>query len=423
MKIRPAVLSLFFFFALPLFGQQPGFSFDPVAPTDQAFVVLRIRSIWRDGCRPQNEQITRNGNAITVRYATPRGLACATAIYPWNEDAPLGVLSAGVYTVKVEVDDYDGLMTMATLTLVVTEAEPQVPLTPRIASTAGGTQVTGPYLCTDTGPVGDVTFIVDGVTVPSTLDGCVLKATLPAHAPGPVNVRLVTRSRTYETVNAIHYVDPAATPDLTLYERVLIPVLFRGAGAFGSQWETDVIVDSNAPLGVLPDVSAPLRTNASLWTLFGDRPSGLLLFVPRGHDLRFRYHIRDVSRDATQWGTEIPVVREGDMRTSIVLRDVPFDPRYRLQLRVYSMDGVTTGTSVAMARQIQSVTLRGPCTVAPCNSNQPAYGSADLRQLFPNLTGRQTIAIGDLTVQPRRFWAFITVTNNETQHVTVISPQ
>ncbi|HVE72157.1 MAG TPA: hypothetical protein VNI54_12380 [Thermoanaerobaculia bacterium] len=416
---RAALLALLF--SLPLFGQ--GFTFEPIAPTDQSFVVLRIRSLWRDGCRPEKEQITRNGSSIVVRYETPRGVGCATAIYPWNEAAPLGVLPAGIYDVKVEVDDYDGLMTMATLKLVVTEAEPEVPFEPRIASTAGGTQVTGPNLCGDiTGP-GEVALFVDGVRIPHTLDACVLKATLPPHAAGPVDVRVTTQLRTYETVNAIHYVDPAATPDPALYERVLVPVLFRGPGAFGSQWETDVIVDADAPLGVLPDVSAALRTNTSLWTLFGDRPAGLILFLPRGRDVRFSNHIRDVSRDATQWGTEIPIVREGEARTQIVLRDVPFDPRYRLQLRAYSLDGVTTPVLVHLPDQGNPLTLRGPCTVAPCNSNQPAYGSMDLRAVRPLLRGKHTVIVEYPVAQPPRVWAFITVTNNETQHVTVISPQ
>jgi hypothetical protein len=267
------------------------------------------------------------------------------------------------------------------------------------------------------------TLLVDGVSVPSSVTNCVLTATLPAHAAGPVNVRLITSGGTFDTVNGIHYVDPAATPDPSLYERVLIPVLFKGPGAFGSQWETEAVMTNVSVLGALPNVSAALRPNTSLWTLFGDRPTGLLLFVPRGSDARFANHIRDVSRDATQWGTEVPVVRESDTQTAIVLPNVPFDRRYRLQLRIYGIDGMGTRLHLWSGTIQKEVELRGPCEARPCNSNQPAYASADLGQLFPAQTGKQTITISQGGYQPLRIWAFVTVTNNETQHVTVISPQ
>ena len=416
--MRAALLSLLL--ALPLFAQFDGYyRFEPVAPTDRSFVVLQVREVWRDGCLPRRERITINGSAITVRYEVPTGFGCTLALEPWNDDAPLGVLSAGVYTVTVEVQDYQEVKTLATLTLVVTQGGPRLSIAPRIASTAGGTQITIANVCTQ------ATLIVDGVTVPSSVANCVLTATLPAHAAGPVNVRLITPGRTSDTVNGIHYVDPAATPEESLYERVLIPVLFRGPGAFGSQWETEAVMTnvSVSALGVLPNVSAALRPNTSLWTLFGDRPTGLLLFVPRGSDARFANHIRDVSRDATQWGTEVPVVRESDTKATIVLPNVPFDRRYRLQLRIYGIDGVRARIGVSSGTTHRDVELRGPCAAMPCNSNQPAYASADLGQLFPALAGKQTITVSQGRYQPLRIWAFVTVTNNETQHVTVISPQ
>lgn len=416
--MRAALLSLLL--ALPLFAQLDGYyRFEPIAPTDRSFVILQLRQVWRDGCLPRRERVTVDGSAITVRYEVPTGSGCTLALETWNDDAPLGVLSAGVYTVTVEVKDHEELKTLETLTLVVTQGGPRLSITPRTASTAGGTQITIANVCTQ------ATLMVDGVTVPSSVANCVLTATLPAHAAGPVNVRLVTGGGTFDTVNGTHYVDPAATPDPSLYERVLIPVLFRGPGAFGSQWETEAVMTnvSVSALGALPAVSAALRPNTSLWTLFGDRAAGLLLFVPRGSDARFANHIRDVSRDATQWGTEVPVVRESDTKETIVLPNVPFDPRYRLQLRVYGIDGVRTTVQLWSGTNHKEVELRGACVAMPCNSNQPAYGSADPGRLFPALTGKQTITVTQGGYQPLRIWAFVTVTNNETQHVTVISPQ
>ena len=399
--MRAAILSLLV--ALPLFGS---FTIDPIAPTDRSFVVLQIREVW-GSCLPRNERITRDGNAFTVFYEMPKNVACPTGIFPWNEDAPLGALPAGTYTVTVQVDTFAGVRTQATVPFVVTEAAPALRYSPRIASIAGGTEVTFANVCSGT-------VMVDGAAVPSRIENCHLIATLPAHAPGPVNVRVGPT----EIVNAVQYVDPAATPDASLYERVLIPVLYNGPGAFGSQWETEVVLQGGPP-GVLPDVSAPLRTDASLQTLFGNRASGLVLFLPRGHEWSFGSQIRD----ATQRGTEMPVVREGDTRRRIRLQKVPFDPRYRLQLRLYGIDGVGMTVSIFQGTTWRTVTLRGPCSQTPCNSNQPSYASVDLEQLFPGLTGKQTIELQHLTHQPLRLWAFVTVTNNETQHVTVISPQ
>ncbi|HEX6084146.1 MAG TPA: hypothetical protein VF266_06450 [Thermoanaerobaculia bacterium] len=399
--MRAAILSLLF--ALPLLGSV---TLDPIAPTDHSFVALQIREAW-GSCLPGKERITRDGNAFTVFYEMPTHAPCPTGIIPWNEDVPLGALPAGMYSVTVQVTTYVGMRTLASIPFVVTEAEPALRYRPRIASSAGGTEVTFVGVCSGTA-------IVDGAPVPSRIENCHLIATLPAHAPGPVNVRIGAT----EVVNAVQYVDPAAAPDASLYERVLIPVLFNGPGAFGSRWETEVVLQGDPP-GVLPDVSAPLRTDASIQTLFGNRASGLVLFLPRGHEWSFSSHVRN----ATQWGTELPVVREGDTRRRIRLQKVPFDPRYRLQLRIYGIDGVGATMSIVQGMTWRTVTLRGPCSATPCNSDQPAYASVDLKQLFAGSTGTQTIELRHPAHQPLRFWAFVTVTDNETQHVTVISPQ
>lgn len=414
-------------FALPHAPEPEGYyRFEPAAPTDRSFVVLQVRQVWRDGCLPVGERVTRSGNAITVRWGIRPG-GCTLALEPWNDDVPLGVLDAGVYKVTLQVDDRDGLKTLDTLTLVVTEAAPALRVEPRIASTAGGTTIRFPDVCSEG------TVIVDGATVPSRVERCTLTATMPAHAAGPVNVRVITAAGTFDLVNAVQYVDPAAAPDPSLYERVLIPVIYNGPGAFGSQWQTEIVVRNFSPVSMeaIPDVAQPLPRLAggaatTINPAVGNRAAGLLLFVPRGSDLGFTSHIRDVSRDAAQWGTEMPVVRESDTRDRMTMSfaNVPFDPRYRLQMRIYGIDGVSTPVLLfANPNAYRQVVLRGPCTAMPCNSNEPAFATIDLGQSFPALTGRQTIMMQQQLDQPRRLWAFITVTNNDTQHVTVISPQ
>ena len=420
--MRAAILSVLLSF--PLFAE---YRFEPVAPTDHTGVVLQVREVWRDGCLPANPKVTRNGNAIKVVFAIPRGNGCTLAVRAWNADAPLGLLSAGTYTVTVQVDDIDGLETLATFPLVVTEGAPALRIDPNVASTAGGSTIR----LWDMGWA-DATVIVDGVTVPTRVEGGSVAATLPAHAAGPVNVRVVNAADTFDIVNGVQYVDPAAAPDPALYERVLLPVVFDGPGAFGSLWKTEIMARNYTQVQIdpIPEVGsllpvippgAPLRLTGRL----GNRPAGVLLFIPRGADVRFGNHIRDVSRDATQWGTEIPVVRERDTTTdTIVFADVPFDPRYRLQLRIYGIDGVSTVATfnVGAERHRQAI-LDAPCAAMPCNSNEPAYASSDLGQAFAGLSGTREVLLRQNGLQPIRLFAFITVTNNETQHVTVIRAQ
>jgi hypothetical protein len=163
-----------------------------------------------------------------------------------------------------------------------------------------------------------------------------------------------------------------------------------------------------------------------LSSVFGNRPAGLLLFLPRGADVRFGSLIRDISRDAAQWGTEMPVVRESEGRDVVELFQVPFDARYRLQLRIYAIDGVTAGVAITAHTPTPvhaNAIAAGPCEVDPCNSNQPAFVSVDLGKAFPSLTGTVPISIQSNSDATPPLWAFLTVTNNETQVVTVISPQ
>jgi hypothetical protein len=429
--MRTVPVALLLIAALPLLATHPltsEISFNPAVPTDRSFVVLEVRDVWRDPCVPRNPVLTRAGNAITVRFTVPPDLACPAVLAPWEAKVPIGVLTPGVYAVTLEVDDFDGLRRAGVRTLVVRESAPAFVIEPQIASTAGGTVVAFRNVCPNAGT--PVTVSVSGAGVP-VLPGCPVKVTLPAHAPGPVDVTLTVGDLSSTVVNALQYVDPAAAPDPALYERVLVPVIFNGSGAFGSVWQTNVEMTNLSAFRIdwVPEVSRPLGSldpeRSTSLSAFGERPAGLVLFLPRGADVRFGYLIRDLSRDASQWGTEIPVVRERDTQTVLVLPNVPFDDRYRLQLRIYDIDGVSGEVMVMAGTQPvgREVSVAGPCTARPCNSNQPAFASVDLRQLFPTASGAQTIRVFGGSDLPARFWAFVTVTNNETQHVTVISPQ
>ena len=86
-------------------------------------------------------------------------------------------------------------------------------------------------------------------------------------------------------------------------------------------------------------------------------------------------------------------------------------------MRVYSIE---TGGKIAE----RAVLLRSsnPCRRnEPCASDDPASATLDLLTTFPEIAAQKRVRV-EVTLGSR-LWAFVTVTNNQTQHVTVISPQ
>jgi hypothetical protein len=132
-------------------------------------------------------------------------------------------------------------------------------------------------------------------------------------------------------------------------------------------------------------------------------------------------HVRDRSRDADSAGTEIPVVRQGDLRSDVLhLLNIPSRHDSRTLLRVYDLGtAATPRVNVRMFDLASGATLREFSTdLAPGGPNAAAHAAVAL------LPGDDPFG---LEVRPAhegmRIWAFVTVTNNRTQAVTVVSPQ
>ncbi|MCM2313956.1 MAG: hypothetical protein NDJ92_02225 [Thermoanaerobaculia bacterium] len=258
-------------------------------------------------------------------------------------------------------------------------------------------------------------------------------------------------------VGAASAVDPA------VFETLLLPVVNRPTpGAYGSMWESRfsmyngnaVALDPNPlvpdffPLDSgcqfpscppIPVVPAESRHEPLLFQPDVGGPPGILLYAKREfvEKLSFSLGIQDVSRQALTWGTEIPVVRESELfTTTLQLFDVPTDARFRQALRVYDPDGkqqslVRLDIYSSDDEFIATITLAiVPPPAAPCNvpTGVACFPSTvqvlSLADQFPEIRryGLVRIAITPLS-QGLRFWAFVSVTNNETQHVTTITPQ
>ncbi|HYC62767.1 MAG TPA: hypothetical protein VEK79_24715 [Thermoanaerobaculia bacterium] len=397
------------------------YTFDPPAPTSHTSVVLRVREyVYPAGCEPLLDTVIRVDRTIDVKWVSDDciGIPFPT---PWVDYVPLGVLEPGGYAVRLF---RDGNL-FETKTLVVTLGDPPLQLSPPYASIHGGTSIV--LFEPDNHFVGSVItrVRVAGAEVATQPSPRGVSFVAPAHAAGAVDVAVdVERETTSETIMlpaALQYLDPAAPVNSSVFERVLLPIIYNGPGAFGSQWVTEGAIEANiASFEWFHDFERAACDDDCLRSQ--NHASGLMVSVPRQlseHALFAPLRVRDVSRMNSSYGAEVPVVREHEFRDELVFANVPFDPRYRLMLRLYSMTGVTRYWTLASGTVRTSAQLNGPCTSASCASSLPAFAAVDLKLAFPHASGTATVRV-EQPLDPK--WGFITVTNNETQQVTVISP-
>jgi hypothetical protein len=269
---------------------------------------------------------------------------------------------------------------------------------------------------------------------------------------------------------------PALSALAADYERVLLPIVSNGQAAFGSNWQTDLWVrnDGATPINIYPfampcqTVStrcpdfvpvgqvAPhttlayytLNTPYSIFPAFipiSDAHAGVIAYVsPSSDSVRFGIHVRDISRTNQNIGTDIPVVRERELRSdAISLLNVPVVSNYRYGLRIYALDGPGPATfavrvfepdlfsneRLLVEQQVQlsvpDVTITcgthpGPCPY-PDVPFAPAYVfiPLDLASFSPKYPVR-------IEVSPEsqlKFWCLLSATNNDTQLVTIYSPR
>jgi hypothetical protein len=243
------------------------------------------------------------------------------------------------------------------------------------------------------------------------------------------------------------------------YEKVLLPIVLSQQlpGAFGSVWTSEFWLrnDGSQPVdvqgyiwcGVCFDPSPPppaVPPNVTFRPRLYDEPPGLqgfFLLVDRRYasDVAFSLRVRDLSRQSMTWGTEVPVVRKEQFRSGkLSLIDVPTGSGFRQVLRIYDLDG----------SRVAQITIRiykvNPDRTLPFPDPDPLLGSAvrsfripspnvaaiypgyievaDLNAIAP-LSGTERVRIEIEPVTPGlQYWAFAAVVNNDTQHLTVISP-
>ncbi|MFL6248171.1 MAG: hypothetical protein ACJ74H_19260 [Thermoanaerobaculia bacterium] len=244
------------------------------------------------------------------------------------------------------------------------------------------------------------------------------------------------------------------------YEKVLVPVFFSGPGAHGSQWWTTVAIanDSNdrpirfsqavlegdpscaAVCGCGPSAEVRPRSVNSI-CIANAHPSGLLLYMEKNEaNAHFGARVTDLSRSGDTAGTELKIVREHELRKgNIILPNIPIGPGYRVGLRVFDTLPFLNPEVILVIHSYpdliplleETIPLNPPTDAGTPRPTHPAFVMiGDLAARYPQLRDNGLISIElllpEATVSPvpaPSYWAVVTITNNVTQQVTMVTPQ
>jgi hypothetical protein len=248
-----------------------------------------------------------------------------------------------------------------------------------------------------------------------------------------------------------------AEDDPADYRPVLVPLVSHGLhGAHGSVWDSELYVFNASQqllrmLGATEDspilpieasvLVDPRETRQVVLTPREPGVDGAFLWVPNTHtgEAKFSLRVRDTSQNATSFGDEVPVVSAGQFAAEyLTLVDIPVDPKYRATLRIYGFTPAWMSVLVTIFREGSDV----PLSVLELQVNgimttdyvpflpHPAYRAIDpLTDAVRTAAagGRVRIEIWNYSSitspPPPGFWAFVSLTNNETNQVTIVTPK
>jgi hypothetical protein len=433
MRARTSSLILVSLLFVASFAAADTIAFDPPAPTVNHSVDAIVSGIWNDGCVPPAKNVAVSGATITLTLDAnvPPDIGCTAAITPYARIFHLGILPPGSYTV-IAVSESAGVVTeRARVPMIVRDSE-TVRFSPYAVPITGGriAIVNLPVVAGNTVTIDGVTLRVGGTSdAPPSFDA-------PPHAPGAVDVVVDLGSHTVTSKAAVIYYDPAST-DPAIFEPILFPVSFQGAGALGSQWVTENFISSDTTAFFRDRVPCcgPIITG-SVQLLSNANPWGHVLYAVRGtaDSLHLASRIRDTSRQAQTAGTEVPVVRERDFRSRLRFMNVPVDSRYRVMLRLWSIGDHPFGNNppfiVAVPVSLLSTEVPYlPISMTRIPGTTMSFGSIDVTSLLTrtpaNPNTLQVYPSGYSDAVPLAFpriWGMLSITNNDTQQVTIVSP-
>lgn len=277
----------------------------------------------------------------------------------------------------------------------------------------------------------------------------------PAHAAGTVDVTVAVPGNGAATA-AKAFIFSDASP--AMWEPVLIPVYIDSAapGANGSLWRTTLWIQNgdttNLQIAPWPCTLAPgvcstifpssttLLPGQSVHNLpasFASFPApGRIIYLNRGaaDGAVMNLRVFDDSGIVVDAGTEVPLVRERDLLTNpTTLLNVPL-LNTRLLLRIYDLYTSNTLFHVAVfvagsdvpANPLAEATLTAVALDSGDFHVTPAYAEYPIQvNLGPVLLSKDAAVRVQITPMTpgSRYWAFVSATNNTTNHVTLVTPQ
>ncbi len=434
-KVLFALLLSLILIPLPLFAVDT-VSIHPMGPTSIDPITLHIPIT---ACTTEEFTVNRVGDVIKVELDLAH--VCDPPVTVAQE-VKLEPLPPGSYKVEVFEKGRDGVLALGLFVVRnggprLVEAHPFAIRTnildrPRVRLT----RTDGEPVCQLT-DCSDIILRVGGAVpndVESAGDGAAW-FTAPPLSRGLVDIDIVRNDTIQKTVGALYYFDE---PDPSIFERILFPVLDDTAGAGGSHWISEAVLanpnrwwvenyNSILPIVCITYPCGERLGPQSYARFLGDGyPHGVILHAPRNESdaLSFSLRARDTSRASQGFGTGIPVVRERDMARdhALALLDVPRDPRYRVKIRMYAIEpfflpqsptGQLTIIDPATGARTEQTIAYSPATAV-----LPAFAELDL----PAGAENQRSAIYLEPPAESFGWAFASVTNNETQEVTIITP-
>jgi hypothetical protein len=274
--------------------------------------------------------------------------------------------------------------------------------------------------------------------------------------PGPADVELRMPALTIRVPNAVTFVADAD------YETLLLPHTPGDPlpGANGSLWRVEMLLRNDSPYAVRlavpmfghtlvspppPDAFVvPAQTTANVHVHTEGGP--LRVRVPKiaVRDLVFQTRFYDEARLGTNFGTRVPTVREHEFRRgTTTLPDVPTGSAFRSTVRVFSPDGVRRAFRVrvlthalmetgpwqsppvdpAPLSEIATYEVQTEYTGDPFKQDGP--WSVPMASLpLPMLPGHERVhvRIEAVDAPDAPYWAYVSVTSNETQQVTLLTP-
>lgn len=269
-----------------------------------------------------------------------------------------------------------------------------------------------------------------------------------------VELRIVQQNGETTQARAIRFVNSAAgAPNYATY---LVPFTSEIVpGANGSRWKGELTFYNASPFvlhitGSFADprfLSPPGAEYVEVppgGTLTPDIFSvggsvGTFIHIPRPLDAAAKksLRVRDISVNAASWGTKIPIVSEEETESHVTLIDIPTDSQYRAMLRIYHW---STITALPSRVTIYSPGRATPVATFDLTSFTPESQELrfDMLPFFPSFSQLDLLTpevrasgstirvevdnLGSSSAPLPPIWAMVSITNNATQQVTLVTP-